>query len=114
MRAAGSRTRRGTEPRPAAAGPQLPGKVAAYSVATARGKIPERKQGEQVLGRSVRTEQYRFTEWGDGGQYGVELYDYDSDPDEYANLTQIEGHESIIARMSELLRERIRWEDGKE
>lgn len=33
----------------------------------------------RLMGRSVRTERWRYTE-GNGGRDGVELYDYDTDP----------------------------------
>ncbi|MDB6111309.1 MAG: sulfatase [Pedosphaera sp.] len=35
--------------------------------------------------RSVRTEGWRYTEWN-GGKDGVELYDHDTDPQEWHNL----------------------------
>ena len=38
-----------------------------------------------VLGRSVRTERYRYTEW-DGGKKGAELYDHTTNPGEWVNL----------------------------
>ncbi|NLZ19748.1 MAG: sulfatase [Bacteroidales bacterium] len=38
-----------------------------------------------VFGRSVRTDRYRYTEW-DEGREGVELYDYETDPEEHVNL----------------------------
>jgi len=37
------------------------------------------------FGRSVRTERWRYTEWDEGKQ-GIELYDYDKDPNEFHNL----------------------------
>lgn len=40
---------------------------------------------EQVMGCSIRTERYRFTEWGEG-KYGSELYDHHADPGEFNNL----------------------------
>jgi iduronate 2-sulfatase len=40
---------------------------------------------EGVMGRSIRTERWRYTEW-DGGNAGVELYDHDTDPLELVNL----------------------------
>lgn len=39
----------------------------------------------KFMGRSVRTTQYRYTEWDEGKQ-GGELYDYTNDPNEYNNL----------------------------
>ena len=38
-----------------------------------------------VFGRSVRTDRYRYTEW-DEGREGVELYDYETDPEEHVNI----------------------------
>ena len=38
-----------------------------------------------VMGRSVRTERWRYTEWN-GGKDGVELYDHAADPGAFQNL----------------------------
>jgi uncharacterized sulfatase len=57
-----------------------------------------------ITGRSVRTERYRYTEW-DEGRAGVELYDYDTDPREHANLAGDPGHTSRRAELQKLLRE---------
>lgn len=38
-----------------------------------------------VVGRSIRTDRFRYTEW-DEGKAGVELYNHDTDPQEYTNL----------------------------
>lgn len=40
---------------------------------------------QPVMGASIRTERYRYTEWG-GGAFGRELYDHHSDPGEFHNL----------------------------
>lgn len=39
----------------------------------------------QVMGCSIRTDRWRFTEWAEGSE-GVELYDHHSDPMEFNNL----------------------------
>lgn len=39
---------------------------------------------EQVMGRTIRTERWRYTEWN-GGTSGVELYDHSVDPGEFIN-----------------------------
>ncbi|MEM6363839.1 MAG: sulfatase, partial [Planctomycetota bacterium] len=39
---------------------------------------------EPVMGCSIRTDRYRFSQWA-GGAYGSELYDYQSDPGEFRN-----------------------------
>ncbi len=41
---------------------------------------------QPVMGISIRTHRWRYTEWGEGGRYGKELYDYQSDPAEFTNL----------------------------
>jgi uncharacterized sulfatase len=58
---------------------------------------------ERILGRSVRTERYRYTEW-DGGKEGVELYDYQSDPNEFKNLAKDAGAREILGKMKGLLK----------
>jgi uncharacterized sulfatase len=55
-----------------------------------------------VLGRSVRTERWRYTEWGDG-QAG-ELYDHDADPGEYRNLAADPALAGEVAILRGLLR----------
>ncbi|MFN3190727.1 MAG: sulfatase [Aureliella sp.] len=41
--------------------------------------------GRPIMGRSVRTERWRYTEWN-GAIDGVELYDHQADPGEFKNL----------------------------
>lgn len=57
----------------------------------------------QIFGRSVRTERYRYTEW-DEGRAGVELYDYQKDPDEFTNLSKDESYKSTLNDLTTLLR----------
>ena len=58
---------------------------------------------EDVTGRSVRTERYRFTQWqGQGG--GEELYDHDKDPGEFRNLAQEPAAEKVVREHRALLR----------
>lgn len=49
-------------------------------------KTPGSKTRKIIFGRSVRFEDLRYTEW-DEGNYGTELYDYSTDPNEFYNLT---------------------------
>lgn len=53
-----------------------------------------------VMGCSLRTERYRFTEWGEGEQ-GMELYDHHTDPGEFNNLAIIpdERAKGVIERL---------------
>jgi uncharacterized sulfatase len=61
----------------------------------------------QQMGRSVRTERWRYTEW-DEGRAGVELYDHDSDPREHHNLAADPHHSGIIAEFRQLLQKGIK------
>ncbi len=58
--------------------------------------------GPNNVGRSVRTERWRYTEW-DGGKKGVELYDQQDDPKEYHNLAKDPQHAEIVAKLKKLL-----------
>ena len=57
-----------------------------------------------TLGRSIRTEGWRYTEW-DGGQQGIELYDMTEDPRELNNLAGESEFANVQARLKALLRE---------
>jgi uncharacterized sulfatase len=56
----------------------------------------------RFMGRSVRTERWRYTEWGDGKR-GVELYDHEKDPREFTNLANDPKHASTVAELKALL-----------
>jgi len=55
-----------------------------------------------IMGYSVRTERWRYTEW-DGGAAGSELYDQDADPHEYQNLAQDPKEAKTIAKLKKYL-----------
>jgi len=54
------------------------------------------------LGRSVRTDRWRYTEWDDG-QRGGELYDHKSDPRELVNLAELASFTSTRESLRKLL-----------
>lgn len=56
-----------------------------------------------IMGRSVRTERWRYTEW-EGGKRGIELYDYNNDPDEFINLAKNDKYGAEIKKLSTLLK----------
>jgi iduronate 2-sulfatase len=84
----------GRSVRPLLDDPQQSWKAAAYTQL--------RRTGD-VVGRSVRSERYRYTEWDEGRQ-GVELYDHDNDPHEFRNLASDPAHAEIATEHRALLR----------
>lgn len=74
--------------------PSAPGKDVVYSVAT---------RAAGTLGRSVRTDRYRYTEWPDGSE---ELYDHSQDPHEWTNLARSPQGRGPIRELEALLDER--------
>lgn len=65
------------------------------------GKKP--KAAAPIMGRSIRTERWRYTEW-DAGRAGAELYDHEVDPKEMKNLAADPLHASLVADLSARLR----------
>jgi uncharacterized sulfatase len=57
----------------------------------------------KVMGVSVRTERYRYTEWDEGRQ-GTELYDHQNDPTESLNLASEARFAPLVAKLKPLLR----------
>jgi iduronate 2-sulfatase len=55
-------------------------------------------------GYSLRTERYRFTQWGPGQR---ELYDYESDPGELKNLANDPAHAALVQELAGRLQQAI-------
>ncbi|MCG8620454.1 MAG: sulfatase-like hydrolase/transferase, partial [Proteobacteria bacterium] len=83
----------GTSLMPVIEQPTRPWKTAAFS----------RDGGAANGGNSIRTKQYRYTEWGLNGSRGVELYDYDADPDETVNIASHSENAELVTHLSERL-----------
>jgi iduronate 2-sulfatase len=68
-------------------------------------RIINRDQPDQkiIMGRSVRTERWRYNEW-DEAKLGIELYDHQNDPGEFINLAADTKYSSTVKEMSGLLR----------
>jgi arylsulfatase A-like enzyme len=60
----------------------------------------------KIRGHSIRTERYRYTEWG-GGLYGAELYDHENDPEELTNLADKTSLEGVRIKLKWMLDDRI-------
>lgn len=55
-----------------------------------------------VIGRSVRTARYRYTEW-DHGKLGAEMFDYQTDPGEMHDLASDPQYAATAAKLQGLL-----------
>ena len=62
---------------------------------------------DPVMGRSIRTERWRYSEWGEG-RFGEELYDHFADPMEFNNLAlnPTEGNHEVIKKLKKELTEK--------
>ncbi|MDE0466454.1 MAG: sulfatase-like hydrolase/transferase [Candidatus Poribacteria bacterium] len=69
--------------------PKRPWKAAAFS--------------QLMRGRTMRTNQYRYTERGTGKNPRRELYDYHVDPDEAVNIAYLPKNKELVAHLSERL-----------
>lgn len=63
-------------------------------------------RGRKVMGYSIRTERFRYTQWG-RGEYGSELYDYRMDPAEFHNLAGTVEYEAVTRLMKSLLDQKL-------
>ena len=59
-------------------------------------------EGKMIMGYSVRTERWRYTEW-DAGALGAELYDEVEDPHEWQNLAKDPHFARTVSDMKKLL-----------
>jgi uncharacterized sulfatase len=59
------------------------------------------------MGRSLRTDRWRYTEWVDGKNEnaGVELYDELADPQENVNVAGEARHQELVAQLAKQLHE---------
>jgi uncharacterized sulfatase len=55
-----------------------------------------------VIGRSLRTQRYRYTEW-DHGKLGKEMFDHQTDPGEMHDLASDPKHAQTAAKLKSLL-----------
>lgn len=83
--------------------PAREGKNAVFSQYLRPGKPP-------VMGRSVRTDRWRYTEWTTpkNESAGVELYDEQHDPHENTNLAAEAANASTMAMLAKLLHENFK------
>lgn len=65
--------------------------------------------GQPFVGRSIRTDRWRYSDWG-GGKLGVELYDHEADPNEWHNLADDSQWKSLMKEFRAELDRTIRSE----
>jgi iduronate 2-sulfatase len=82
--------------------PLLDDPTAQWSKPGAYTQVTRTANKKQIMGRSIRTERWRYTEW-DEGKSGSELYDHDADPEEYTNLADKPDQAATITQLKQLL-----------
>lgn len=91
----------GTSWKPLLEKPQQPWKSAAFS------QYLRPSPGRQnIMGRSIRTERWRYTEWRNpkGDLVGTELYDEQADPQETTSLAGDAAHAATVGELAERLK----------
>lgn len=90
----------GTSLAPLLEDPSRPWKNAAFSQYLRPGKPP-------IMGRSIRTERWRYTEWHDLKHQlaGIELYDESNDPLENTNIANAAAHAETVKRLAAKLKD---------
>jgi iduronate 2-sulfatase len=91
----------GLKPPASLAGKSLKPQLNDVTAANKPGAYTQVNRGEK-MGRSVRTERWRYTEWDDGKD-GAELYDHDADPKESKNLARDPKYADTVKQLKELL-----------
>ncbi len=59
----------------------------------------------KVMGHSIRTDRYRYTEWAEAGKEPIarELYDHQTDPEENVNIAGMHETEAIVQELAQKL-----------
>ena len=68
---------------------------------------PRRPLRPRAVGYTIRTDRWRYTEWGPDGQHGRELYDHWNDPKEFVNLALAPSEQETVARLKKILAARV-------
>jgi hypothetical protein len=62
-------------------------------------------RGGGIMGHSIRTDRYRYTEWAQTGKEPVarELYDHKQDPEENSNIANQPTNKPIVTELARKL-----------
>ena len=85
----------------------LAGKSLALMLANPEQAVREAALTQYENGYSIRTAQHRYTEWGERGSLGVELYDHAADPKEMNNLAGQPAVANVTKKLAALLHRRV-------
>jgi len=66
------------------------------------------------MGRSVRTEHWRYTQWGNDGEHGEQLYDMARDPGETRNLANDPAWSNEKAQLRAMVKANVNNGDGRQ
>ena len=61
-----------------------------------------------IYGYAIRTSRWRYTQWGENGSEGEELYDHENDPEELTNLATNADLDNTIRRLKRQLASAIK------
>ena len=79
----------------------------AYTLAPTFSKAYPELHYRNIIGYTIRTDRFRYTQWGPDGVLGEELYDYDNDPSELTNLVRNRSFESTRYKLRRQLHSRM-------
>ena len=79
----------------------------AFTLASTFKMMAPDRNYKNIMGYTIRTNEYRYTQWGPEGIMGKELYDYKNDPEEHTNLSNHKAYEAIRFNLHRILRSRI-------
>jgi uncharacterized sulfatase len=91
-------------------GPLLDNPNAAWDT-PAISQMQRQPEGRRVMGYSLRTERFRYTEWEFGAE-GAELYDYEKDPREVHNISGEPAAATVRSELQAKLRAVVRARGG--
>jgi uncharacterized sulfatase len=75
--------------------PLLENSNAEWSKPGAYTQVTRTANKKQIMGKTIRTERWRYTEW-DEGRLGVELYDHKNDPEENQNVAAAAENKQLL------------------